>query len=54
VFSLLAPSRSSENAAEDDVEWMEFYRLFGGVAALCVACAVVEMIYYGGGDALYE
>jgi len=54
VFSLLAPSRSSDNAASDDVEWGEFYRVFGGVAALCVACAVAEMIYYGGGDALLE
>jgi hypothetical protein len=54
VFSLLAPSRSSDNAASDDVEWGEFYRVFGGVAALCVACAMAEMIHYGGGDASLE
>lgn len=54
VFSLLASSRSSDNVVSDDVEWGEFYCVFGGVVVLCVVCVMVEMIYYGGGDVLFE
>jgi len=47
VFSLLAPSRNESNRERDDAEWGEFFRLFFGVGALSLACALCEMVYYG-------
>lgn len=47
VFSLLGPSRNADNAGRDDEEWGEFYRMFSGVAIICISCAMVEMIVYG-------
>lgn len=49
VFSLLAPSRNESNRERDDAEWEEFFRLFGGVGALSLACALGELVYYGRG-----
>jgi hypothetical protein len=45
VFSLLAPSRSG-NEATDDVEFETFYGVLGGVAALTMAVAVAQLMYY--------
>jgi len=50
VFSLLGPSRNADNAGRDDEEWGEFYRMFSGVAIICISCAMVEMIVYHGAD----
>jgi len=49
VFSLLAPSRSG-NEAKDDAEFGTFYGVLGGVAALTMAVAMAQLMYYGGGE----
>lgn len=39
------PSRSG-NEATDDVEFETFYGVLGGVAALTMAVAVAQLMYY--------